>query len=337
MSEFGALNLDEIQGDASRLNTSETQENYLDQYIQIPDPKPGQTIEFPVRILPPKKGAKLFQYTRLHLINGRKYQCPRPLVNGKWDYKTPCPICDYYNSLYRQKDKLEKAGRKEEAKKLEDEAKSIKPIERYYYNAIARNMVDDKGKPVAPMPKILSVGKVLHKLIVGAIVGGDGVKKIGNVTDVKAGFDFEIVKAMRGSGKDAYPNYDRSNFVRDSTPAGTPEEIAKWVNALHDLTLNRKPTEFDVLDKQLAVHRGLIPDERDGFDVDAFDSRWKNQGGTGTGKKSTTVSNPRAVSSDDELHNIVTSEVDVPTTPPEDMNIEDPEFFNTINSFKDEV
>jgi uncharacterized Zn finger protein (UPF0148 family) len=339
MSEFGALNLEDIQGDAARLNTSaENQENYLDNFILIPDPKPGQTITFPVRILPPRKGAKLFQYTRLHLINDRKYQCPRPLVNGKWDYKTPCPICDYYNALYRQKDKLEKMGRKAEAEKLEQEAKSIKPIERYYYNAVARKMVNSKGETLMNAgPKILSVGKVLHKIIVGHIVGGEGMTKLGDVTHVKNGWDFEIIKQMRGTGKDAYPNYDRSAFSRDSTAAGTPDEIAKWVEGLHDLSLNRKPTEFDILEKQLAIHRGLIPDDKDGFDVEKFDAKWKGQDGS----KKSSVSVPRNVS-EDEVHNVINTPsvedvVSPAEAPAEDLNIEDTEFLDKLEGMRELV
>lgn len=337
MSEFGVIDLEEIQGDAARLNSSENQENYLDQFLVIPDPKPGQTLTYNVRILPPRKGAKLFQYTRLHLINGRKYQCPRPLVNGKWDWKTPCPICDYYNSLYRQRDKLEKAGRQAEAEKFEEEARSIKPIERYYYNAIARSHVNEKGEVVVNAgPKIWSVGKVLHKIIVKSIVGGDGDAPLGDVTNVKTGYDFIVKKEMRGTGKDAYPNYDRSSFARESSVAGTADEIKKWVDSLHDLTVNRKPTEFDVLDRQLAIYRGLIPDDADGFDVEKFDERWKSQGSAQAKKASASVPAgvPGKTPDVDDMVTSAPSSEEMNEVQPENMNIEDPEFFEKMNELK---
>lgn len=341
MSEFGQLNLDDLAGENARLNTEPGTAGggFLDKFIQIPDPKPGKTIVFPVRILPPAKGAKLFQYTRLHMLNGRKYHCPKPLTkDGKWDRNTKCVVCDYYNGLYRQKDKLEEAGRKAEAEKLEAEARNIKPIERYYYNVIARKVVTDKGEEKNVGPKILSVGKVLHKMIVRAIVGDENVPPIGNVVDVKGGYDFIIMKEIRGVGKDGYPNYDRSSFDRAPSPAGTVEEIKQWVENLHVLAELRQVKEGDVMEKQLAIHRGLIPDDSDNqtFNVDEFDSKWNG------GKTSTSVSVPRNLSEEDAVNAAVNSasfdEADAPTpetapaatAPAEDIPIEDEDFLKEL-------
>jgi hypothetical protein len=274
--DFGVLNLEDIATEDQRLSNENTNEGFLDQFLVIPDPKPGQTITFPVRILPPAKGAKLYQYTRLHQLNGRKIHCPRPLVAGKWDRTCPCVVCDYYNSLYRMKDQLEKSGRNDEAEKLEAEARSIKPIERYYYNAVARKIVDDKGEHTNVGPKILSVGKTVHKMIVRAIIGDESEAALGDVTHPKNGYDFIMKKEIRASGNDKFPNYDRSAFARESSPLGTPEEITKFVANLINLTQFRVTPEADALDYELAVHRGLIEDEKsNGFDVNKFDAKFK--------------------------------------------------------------
>jgi len=279
MSEFGTLNLEEMQGEDDRLNEAGGTNNFLDQFVPMPNVKPGQTGTVALRILPPVKGGKLFQYNRVHTLNGRKIHCPRPLINGKWDRNVPCPICDYYSGLWKQIDKLEKAGHGVEAEKLKDEARSMKPVERYYYNAIVRTLVGEDGKTEKNAgPRILSVGKILHKMIIRAIVGdeNDPDSKLGNITDLKAGFDF-IVRKEVTPGADNFPKYDRSDFARQASPAGEPSEIEKWQEALHDLTKLRNPKDMEYLEKELAIHRGLIPDDTESFNTDEFDAKWRQK------------------------------------------------------------
>lgn len=333
MSDFGTLDLEAMAGESSRLGAEPRQGGASngkrdEKYINIPDPKPGQTIVYPVRILPPAKGARLFQYNRLHMLNGRTYHCPRPLTpEGKWDYKVKCVVCEYYNSLYRQKDKLKDQGRQAEADKVEEEAKSIKPIERYYYNAIARK----EGDQTNVGPKIFSVGKVVHKMIVRAIVGDETEAPLGNITDVKTGYDFVVKKEKRGTDKDGYPNYDRSGVARDSSPAGTPEEIKKWSENLHNLAELRQVKDHEVLEKQLAIHRGLIPDETASFDVDEFDRKF-------TGGKPTATTTPSA-SVEDRVEAAVGSfdetAAPTPSAPAEDITIEDEDFLKDLEAMEE--
>jgi hypothetical protein len=274
MSEFGIVDLNEVSNEAARLN--DNQGSFLDQFVPMPDVKPGQTGSVQLRILPPAKGQKLYVYTRVHTINGRKVHCPRPLVNGKWDRNVYCPICEYYNSLWRKVDKLEEEGRKEEAAALKAEARSIKPVERYYYNAIVRKLTDGEGNVKTNVgPRILSVGKTLHQMILRAICGDGTEPALGDVTSIKAGYDFIIKKEVRVTGDEEFPNYDRSNFARESTPAGTPDEVKKWAENLHDLSKLRVIKDKDVLEKELAIHRGLIADDADAFDVDEFDKKFQ--------------------------------------------------------------
>jgi len=275
MSDFGTLDLEEMMGEDARLNEA-GQANFLDQFVPMPDVKPGQTGTVSVRILPPVRGGKLYQYNRTHKMNGRSIHCPRPLVNGKWERSIACPVCDYYSGLWAQADKLEKAGHVNEANKLKEEARSIKPVERYYYNAIVRSMPGGEGGSVLTNvgPRILSVGKLLHKQLIRAIVGeeGDPDSKLGNFTDLKSGYDFIIRKEITSG--DGFPKYDRSGFARATSPAGNPEEVKKWSEALNDLTKLRNPRDLEVLEKELAIHRGLIPDDVEKFDTNSFDAKW---------------------------------------------------------------
>lgn len=289
--EFGSINLDEIGGEVERL--AEQAEggvmgSYLDNYVQMPKGAGNVTI----RLLPPAKGGKLFQYTRLISVNGRNVHCPKPLVNGKWDKNTPNPLVDYYNALWRQIDALEKeGGSKDMIEKLKSEARAIKPVERYYYNAIVRQATDKDGNVQKNVgPKILSVGKTLHKMIISAIVPGTDTY-IGNVVDPENGYDFVIRKELVGSGSNAYPKYERSSFARDKSPLGTPEEVAKWVANLHDLTTLRRPAPFEKLEYELAVHRGLIKDTQNtaGFSIDDFDKKYKTATSASTTSESTST------------------------------------------------
>jgi len=274
MSDYGTLNLEEMKDEDTRLSEG-AQANFLDQFVPMPDVKPGQTGSVSVRILPPTRGGKLYQYNRTHRLNGRSVHCPRPLVKGKWDWNTYCPICDYYGALWKKADKLEKDGHKIEAEKLQKEARDIKPVERYYYNAIVRQITGEDGKPLTNVgPRILSIGKGLHKQLIRAIFGEDNDpdSKLGNFTDLKAGYDFIIRKEVTTG--DGFPKYERSGFARTTSAAGTPEEITLWAANLHDLVKLRSPKEADYLEKELAIHRGLIPDDSEAFDTEAFDAKW---------------------------------------------------------------
>lgn len=332
MSDFGTLDLDEMIGEDARLSEA-GQANFLDQFVPMPEVKPGQTGTVTARILPPVRGGKLYQYNRTHKMNDRSIHCPRPLVNGKWDYKVECPICDYYSGLWKQIDKMEKAGHVEEAKKLKAEARSIKPVERYYYNAIVRTMVGEDGKTMNNVgPRILSVGKKLHKQLIRAIVGeeGDPDSKLGNFTDLKSGYDFIIRKEVTpGEG---FPNYDRSGFARSMSPAGTPEEIKLWAEALHDLTKLRNPKDLDYLEKELAIHRGLIPDDTEGFDTNSFDAKWgkkaKDEVKELMEHKTGGVSVPAAITDS-------APEDSGESAPAEDVHIEDEEFLAALEEMGD--
>lgn len=311
MSEFGILDLNEIQQEDSRVN-AEQSASYLDNFVAMPKPKPGQSAIVTVRILPPLRGKKLFQYTRIHNINGRKVHDPKRLDHGKWD-KTPNPIVDYYNSLWREADKAESTGKSGDAESFKNEARSIKPIERYYYNVIVRKMTDSEGNVLNNVgPKILSVGKTVHKMIVRAIVGDETEQALGDVTNPATGYDFNIKVEMRGTGNEAYPNYDRSAFARDPSPLGSPEDVKGWIEHMHDLDALHHVVPYDQLEKELAIHRGLIEDvESDQFNTASFDAKYSNnKTSTSTEVVNKTTTTPAVESSVEEIEDEVVNDID---------------------------
>lgn len=333
MSDFGTLDLEEMMGEDARLNEA-GQANFLEQFVPMPDVKPGQTGTVSVRILPPVRGGKLYQYNRTHKMNGRSIHCPRPLVNGKWERTIACPICDYYSGLWAQADKLEKAGHVNEANKLKTEARLIKPVERYYYNAIVRSMPGEGGAILTNVgPRILSVGKLLHKQLIRAIVGeeGDPDSKLGNFTDLKAGYDFIIRKEVTSG--DGFPKYERSGFARSTSPAGNPEEVKKWAEALHDLTKLRNPKELEVLEKELAIHRGLIPDDVEKFDTNSFDAKWGKKVAEEVQELMEHKPGGVSVPADVTATSVTTSEASV-SAKSEDIPIGDEDFLNALEEME---
>ncbi len=271
MTEFGTLDVGDIEQENNRLGGKG---NFQDQFVPVQDIKTGDSLT--IRILPPAKGGKLFQYNRIHTLNDRKTNCPRPLVNGKWDRNVPCPICDHYNALWQTIEKVKKqqGGETEEVKKLMDEARLFKPNERYYYNALVRKMLVDGEAKTNVGPRILSVGKVLHQMILRAIVSEDPQERLGDVTNVKTGYDFIIRKDMRSG----FPNYDRSTFARESSPLGDAELITHVSENLADLTKFRTIKDIEHIKKELAISRGLIVDDStSSFNINEFDEEMRGK------------------------------------------------------------
>lgn len=330
-AEFGSLNLDDVASEDARLNSEGGQNNFLDQFVPMPEVRPGQVGSVTVRVLPPLRGGKLFQYNRVHSINGRKVHCPIPLVNGKWDKKSAtCPICNYYSDLWKKVDLATKQGRIEEAEKLKEEARSLKPVERYYYNAIVRALTVDGEQKKNVGPRILSIGKILHTKIVQAIMGSadDPDSKLGDITHVKNGYDFIIRKEVTAG--EGFPKYDRTSFARSTSPLGTPEECSKWAKELHDLTKLRNPADVDALEKQLAIHRHLIPDDDTSFKTEDFDNKWRQKSGNDDEVEAPVASAPTAKS----VESAVSTSEPVAESAPASTPIEDEDFLKELQSME---
>ena len=282
------LDINEMIQENERLSQENVQGNFLDNFVQMPEGN-GHVM---LRILPPAKPGVferpkngLYSVTRTHRVNSKSLHCPKELVNGKW--VGTCPVCDWYNYLWAKSDKT---SNKDEAASLQSDARKIKPVERYYYNVIVRQVVNEKTGALEKNvgPKILSVGKTLHKQIIRAMVGDPelGEAPLGDVTDFTRGRDFRLSKTMVKSGNDSFPNYNASKFL-DATPAGSPDEITKWESNLHNLAALRIIKPFEEMKKQLKIHLGVIADapSTNGFDPSEFQ---KNETTTTT----TTVSSP---------------------------------------------
>lgn len=197
-----AIDLNALRMKHEQLNNPQSGNNtdFLKKFYQIPE---GTNA---VRILPWKDDEKEFYAeTKIHRVTGpdgnvKNHHCRK--IHGE-----SCPMCDLYYALW-------KTGRKED----EDLARQIKPRARYYMNILDR----ESGEV-----KILSIGVILFKKIIGAMLDED----FGDITDIEAGHDFKIVKEMEGQ----WPKYDQSAPRPKSSPLGSKSEIATSMDTLHNI------------------------------------------------------------------------------------------------------
>jgi hypothetical protein len=251
--EFEDLNMNEIAAEAGAINK---ESGATDIFVKMPMAD-GYVL---VRFLPPQKGKSLFCATRIHNLGTKRFHCLRhrkTLPNGIFwvnttnDPGTDCPICQEYSRLW----KVSNNQRGDEQIRTQSTAREIKPIERFYWNVIVRQQINEKTGSVEKNvgPKILSCGKTLQAIILESINGSEltGRKKLGNITHPVTGRDFRLVKKMtKGTSGAGYPKYDQSSF-EDPSELGTDDQIRIWLESMHNLddlrNLRPRPEMIDSL------------------------------------------------------------------------------------------
>lgn len=282
-TEYEALDLAQMLNEYERVSAesnSGSSEDYLEKFVKLPE-KQGNVV---MRFLPIKKGQKFFCVTRVHTLTNpttkrkRAYHCRRELIQTdrgpKW--MGDCIICKYYSDLWQKSEGL--SGKAQE--ELQNQARAIKPVERYYYNVMVRQQKNKEGVVETNVgPKIYSCGKNQHAKITRAIVGDEvaGEKPLGDITHPVNGRDFKVVKKIvKGAGGMEYPNYDDSKF-EDPSPLGTKEEVSSWLEAAHDLQTLRVVKSPDELKQALRVHLGMVKEDGDARDDDLEEFRGAGQ------------------------------------------------------------
>ena len=187
-----------------------------------------------VRVLPAKDEAnqEFYAETAIHRLNDKNYHCPR-VKDGK------CPVCDTYYNMWKEINAIGKETPK--GKELQDLARQIKSRKRYYMN-----VVDRRDNTV----KILSVGQKLFGKVLDCFFDED----FGDITDLKEGWDFKIVKDTQGQ----WPNYDKSGPKPKSSIAGTDAEIATWMDELHDVHGLVKLPDYEELQNLALEMQGVL-------------------------------------------------------------------------------
>lgn len=267
------LDLGSLQNDYKTLKASEgSGGSFYENFVKMPEGKGSVSM----RLLPPApKGAfgneenPFYLVTALHRVNGKSLHDIREYVNGKWVGRNP--ICEYMRTLWKESEQAAPA----EAEQKRALYRQIKPVERYYYNVIVREERAEDGTVKKNVgPKILSVGKTVHEIILRGILGDKEMNqpRLGDVTDFKNGYDFKLIKTIRKSGDQSFPNYEGSHFLEQS-PAGDPDECKRWMENLHDLRALRILKSYEELEHELLVHLGLKQDIVGGFDIAKYSSK----------------------------------------------------------------
>jgi len=184
-----------------------------------------------IRLLPPVKGHPFFVARRQHYnLEDRKnsvVQCNKEKESGK-DWKGNCPICDAWKALWKEAQAAEEKGNWQRANELSSQARQIKPVERYYYNAIAR----DRG---TGQPQILAVPKAIHQEIVRIVIGDEeqGEEGYGDISDVHTGRDIKIIKETLGRSQ--WPRYTVMPVYKESVISESVEAANEFLTTLWNL------------------------------------------------------------------------------------------------------
>lgn len=261
---MGLKNIAELQKEMDRLQGGAGG----DKYIRMP--ASDGFVE--IRVLPPLSGLveDLYSFTRNHNINNQRVQCPNELVDGERWYG-PCPICARGRKLWKMADETED---KDEKEALKSEAGSIKANERYFYVGVVKYQEGQfRGNKTNPIdvPLIWSIGKQVHEKFLTGLCGNKKYKEksLGDVTAFDGeGRNFKVIKSTtKGRDGREFPEYDKSKFSDETTPAGTREQWEKWMANLPDLKAERCPASLDDCKLELAYHIGTLVDPRQGTDV----------------------------------------------------------------------
>jgi hypothetical protein len=123
------------------------------------------------------------------------------------------------------------------------------------------NVVDRETSEV----KILSIGQILFKKIVATIMDPD----YGDITDLENGHDFKIMKIMEGQ----WPKYDQSSPRPRPEPAGSEQDVAAWMDGLHDVHALVKVEDYE---EMMHVAQSYLPSLAKGVDVEDDDDYESN-------------------------------------------------------------
>ena len=209
----------------SNSSTGSTNSSFINNFLNL---KEGTNA---IRILPGKDEDTLFYAeTKIHRVPDTSPGAPEGRtknIHCRKIHGEPCPLCDTYLQLWK------------EPHKDEELARQIKPRARYYLNVVNRETDE---------VKILSVGVILFKKIIAAMLDED----FGDITDLKMGHDFKIVKVMEGQ----WPKYDQSQPRPKPEKAGSDAEVAQWMDSLHDIHALVKLEEYESVRESA---QGLFP------------------------------------------------------------------------------
>jgi len=196
-----------------------------------------------VRILPGKDNPlDFFVESAIHKIEGADgkfvyYHCRRT-QNEK------CPICDYVFELWDTHKAL-KLGKGSDGKQIKSKygtmGGKLKAKPRYYVKVVVRDLVDKGEDPV----KFVAMSDELFNIVMAGVTDPDLADESDpeNTTmlSLEHGNDFEIKITKQGE----YNSFKESKVKIKKSKAGTPKQIAEWLESKLDLRTLVKISDYD--------------------------------------------------------------------------------------------
>lgn len=208
--------------------------------------KPGSNM---VRILPGREEAlEFFVESSVHKIQGpdgkfSNYQCRKP-------HNEACPLCDLYFDLWKSHKALNlgKGGDGKQTKsKFGNLATSIKAKPRFYLKAVIRDLVgtkDESGNPVDPVKYVVASSE-LFNIIMASVTNpdltDDDDPENTTMISLERGNDFDIKITKKGE----FNSFAESSVKIKKSKAGTPKEIAEWMDSKLDIRTLSKIGDYD--------------------------------------------------------------------------------------------
>lgn len=158
----------------------------------------------------------------------RNYKCRRP--SGE-----TCPVCDLHWDLWKKHKELD-LGKGSDGKNIQSKygtlASKLKQKSRYYAAAVSRQIQETgEGDPV----KMVGMSKTLFDRVMKALCSEDFMDESDpdntTIIALERGNDFDIVMTKKGG----WSNFDDSAAKFKKTVAGSPSQIAEWMDHQHDL------------------------------------------------------------------------------------------------------
>jgi hypothetical protein len=148
---------------------------------------------------------------------------------GKWHYykcrkveNEKCPMCELYYDLWKRHNAMG-MGRDDDSK-FNAMARMIKPRPRFYSTAVIREEGDEN--PV----RILSMSKQLFDRVMAAMINEDFQDEDDpdntTIISLERGNDFNVRMTKQGQ----WPSYVESTAKYKKTRAGTPAQVAEWMD-----------------------------------------------------------------------------------------------------------
>lgn len=157
----------------------------------------------------------------------RKYRCRKPAGEK-------CPVCELFWDLWKMHKELNLP--KGQKSKYGDLATKIKQKSLFYAVAVSRKLQEAGENPV----KIAAMGKQLFDVVMGELVNPENLADDSNgdpdedshMLSLDKGLDFDVIVTKNGE----FNNFQTSKAKRKHTKAGSPLEVAEWMEHQIDLS-----------------------------------------------------------------------------------------------------